>query len=48
MDIRPTREAEGWEGRPIEEVMDLPSFTHLRSRIWRLLKAREQGHDTGH
>jgi len=48
MDIRTTREAEGWEGRPIEEVMDLPSFTHLRSRIWRLLKAREQGHDTEH
>ena len=27
---------------PIEEVMDTPAFTHMRSRIWKLLKAREQ------
>jgi NitT/TauT family transport system ATP-binding protein len=42
LDIRPTRESEGWEAQPIEEVMDTAAFTHLRSRIWRLLKAREQ------
>jgi NitT/TauT family transport system ATP-binding protein len=40
--IRPVREAEGWEAQPIEDVMDTPAFTHLRARIWRLLKAREQ------
>jgi NitT/TauT family transport system ATP-binding protein len=43
MNIRETREAEGWERRPIEEVMDLPSFVHLRSHIWKLLKSKEAG-----
>jgi NitT/TauT family transport system ATP-binding protein len=43
MNIRETREAEHWERRPIEEVMDLPSFVHLRSHIWRLLKSKEAG-----
>jgi NitT/TauT family transport system ATP-binding protein len=38
VDIRPTRETEDWESRPIEEVMDLPSFTHLRTHVWRLLR----------
>ncbi len=42
LDITATRQAENWEAEPIEEVMDSPAFTHLRSRIWRLLKAREQ------
>ncbi|UPY35605.1 ABC transporter ATP-binding protein [Sediminicoccus sp. KRV36] len=42
IDIRALRESEAWESQPIEEVMDLPSFTHMRSRIWKLLKAREQ------
>jgi NitT/TauT family transport system ATP-binding protein len=43
MNIRQTREAEGWESRPVEEVMDMPSFVHLRSHIWRLLKSKEAG-----
>jgi NitT/TauT family transport system ATP-binding protein len=43
MNIRETREAEKWEQRPIEEVMDLPSFVHLRSHIWRLLKSKDAG-----
>jgi NitT/TauT family transport system ATP-binding protein len=42
IDIRALREEEAWEERPIEEVMELPSFVHMRSRIWKLLKAREQ------
>ncbi|WP_270935371.1 ABC transporter ATP-binding protein [Falsiroseomonas oryzae] len=42
IDIRPLREDGGWEALPIEEVMDTPDFTHMRSRIWKLLKAREQ------
>jgi NitT/TauT family transport system ATP-binding protein len=42
IDIRALRENEAWEERPIEEVMELPSFVHMRSRIWKLLKAREQ------
>lgn len=40
IDIGPLRRSEGWEGRPIEEVMDLESFVHLRTRIWKLLRQR--------
>jgi NitT/TauT family transport system ATP-binding protein len=42
IDIKPLRADGGWETMPIEEVMDTPAFTHMRSRIWKLLKAREQ------
>jgi NitT/TauT family transport system ATP-binding protein len=38
VDLRDVREAENWATRPIDEVMDLPSFTHLRTHIWRLLR----------
>ncbi len=38
VDIGPTRAAEAWNTRPIHEVMELPSFTHLRTRLWRLLR----------
>jgi len=38
VDVRATREAEGWDGMPIDAVMDLPSFTHLRTHVWRLLR----------
>ena len=39
IDVRPVREAEGWERlEHIEEVMDQPSFVRLRSHIWRLLR----------
>ncbi|MGG5820387.1 ABC transporter ATP-binding protein [Falsiroseomonas sp. HW251] len=38
VDVRPTRIAEGWDGMAIDAVMDLPSFTHLRTHVWRLLR----------
>ena len=38
IDIRPTRKAEDWDSRPIDQVMDLPSFSHLRTQVWRLLR----------
>ena len=38
VDIRPVREAEAWGERPIDDVMDSPSFTHLRTHVWRLLR----------
>ncbi|HZS84945.1 MAG TPA: ABC transporter ATP-binding protein [Stellaceae bacterium] len=38
IDVAPVRRAEAWEERPIEEVMDLGSFTHLRTRIWKMLR----------
>ncbi len=37
-DVAGARQAEAWERRPIEEVMELPSFIHLRTSIWRLLR----------
>lgn len=43
MDIKATRDAENWEKMAIEDVMDLPSFVHLRSHIWKLLKSKEAG-----
>ncbi|HYF06576.1 MAG TPA: ABC transporter ATP-binding protein [Acetobacteraceae bacterium] len=38
VDVRAIREEERWSERPIDEVMDLPSFTHLRTHVWRLLR----------
>jgi NitT/TauT family transport system ATP-binding protein len=45
VDVAATRRAERWEERPIDEVMDLESFIHLRTRIWRHLRDQrvEQG-----
>lgn len=46
IDVKPIRQAERWDRHErIEDVMDLESFVHLRTRIWRLL--REQ-HDPAH
>ncbi len=45
IDVKPVRQSENWQQyERIEDVMDLESFVHLRTRIWRLL--REQ-HDPG-
>jgi NitT/TauT family transport system ATP-binding protein len=38
VDVSAIRAAEGWDTMPIDAVMDLPSFTHLRSHVWRLLR----------
>jgi NitT/TauT family transport system ATP-binding protein len=39
MDIRSVREAERWDTRTrIEDVMDLESFVHLRTAIWKSLR----------
>jgi NitT/TauT family transport system ATP-binding protein len=45
IDVKPMRDAENWQQyERIEDVMDLASFVHLKTKIWRLL--REQ-HDPG-
>jgi NitT/TauT family transport system ATP-binding protein len=45
VDVKPIRDAENWQQyERIEDVMDLVSFVHLKTKIWRLL--REQ-HDPG-
>ena len=39
VDIRTIREAERWDDHEkIEDVMDLESFVHLRTQIWRSLR----------
>ncbi len=39
IDVKPVRDVEDWQKyERIEDVMDLESFVHLRTRIWRLLR----------
>jgi NitT/TauT family transport system ATP-binding protein len=38
VDVGPTRLSEGWAKLPVDAVMDLDSFVHLRTRIWKLLR----------
>ena len=45
IDVKSIREAEDWDAlERIEDVMDLPSFVHLRTQIWKLLR-EQQGND---
>ena len=44
LDIKSIREAENWQSHnKIEDVMDLASFVHLRTRIWKSLRAEHAG-----
>jgi NitT/TauT family transport system ATP-binding protein len=39
IDVKPVREAEGWDRHArIEDVMDLGSFVHLKTHIWKSLR----------
>ncbi|MGP1397661.1 MAG: ABC transporter ATP-binding protein [Inquilinaceae bacterium] len=44
IDIADTRATEQWADHPIDDVMEMPSFTHLRGQVWRLLR-EEMGGD---
>jgi NitT/TauT family transport system ATP-binding protein len=45
IDIASVRRTEGWDKHPkVEDVMDLESFVHLRSHIWRSLR-EEKGNE---
>jgi NitT/TauT family transport system ATP-binding protein len=47
MDIRSVREAERWENRTrIEDVMDMESFIHLRTAIWKSLREEKSTEET--
>jgi NitT/TauT family transport system ATP-binding protein len=47
MDIRSVREAERWDSRTrIEDVMDLDSFVHLRTAIWKSLREEKSREET--
>ena len=44
IDVKSIREAERWdEHKRIEDVMDLPSFVHLRTQVWKLLREQQAG-----
>ncbi len=46
IDVKPIREADGWDAhKRIEDVMDLPSFVHLRTQVWKLLREQDLGDD---
>jgi NitT/TauT family transport system ATP-binding protein len=46
IDVAPVRAAEKWNGlERVEDVMDQPSFVHLRTSIWRLLREQQQPGD---
>jgi NitT/TauT family transport system ATP-binding protein len=43
VDVGAVRREEGWDQlEHIEEVMDTPSFVHLRTRIWKLLREQQE------
>ncbi len=47
VDVKPVRDAEQWQQHErIEDVMDLASFVHLRTHIWRLLREQHDPADT--
>ncbi len=46
IDVKTLRAAEQWDRHArIEDVMDEPSFVHLRSHVWKLLRGAEGGAD---
>ena len=44
IEIAETREKDDWASHPIDDVMEMESFTHLRGQVWRLLR-EEMGGD---
>ena len=38
IEVTDTRRKESWADEPIDDVMEMPSFTHLRGQVWRLLR----------
>lgn len=44
IDVRTVRESDHWDSHPkIEDVMDLASFVHLRTKIWKSLREEHAG-----
>lgn len=42
INVKPIRKADDWDAIPrIEDVMDRPSFVHLRTQIWKLLREQQ-------
>jgi NitT/TauT family transport system ATP-binding protein len=47
VDVASIRRSEAWQNRPIEEVMDLDSFIHLRTHVWKMLRAPRDQNQPG-
>ena len=46
LDVKSVRLGERWDGyERIEDVMDLESFVHLRTRIWKSLREEKGNQD---
>ena len=46
LDVRSVRQSQNWDQHQrIEDVMDLESFVHLRTRIWKSLREEHAGTD---
>jgi NitT/TauT family transport system ATP-binding protein len=46
LDVKSVRVAENWDRyQKIEDVMDLESFVHLRTHIWKSLREEKDAHD---
>ena len=44
IDVKTVREKEKWDAIDrVEDVMDLPSFVHLRTHVWKLLREQQIG-----
>ena len=44
LDVKTVRENARWDSLPrIEDVMDLPTFVHLRTHVWKLLRDQQGG-----
>ncbi len=44
VDVKTVRDAEDWDSlKRIEDVMDQPSFVHMRTHIWKLLREQQIG-----
>ena len=47
LDVKSARQAERWdEIERIEDVMDQPTFVHLRTHVWKLLREQQAPCDT--
>lgn len=38
VDVAAIRKSERWNEKPIEEVMEMSSFVHIRTRLWKLMR----------
>jgi NitT/TauT family transport system ATP-binding protein len=47
VEVAGVRRSEAWQNRPIEEVMDLDSFIHLRTHVWKMLRATRDQNQPG-